>query len=249
MLVQLSRSPRVHTIVTPATTLRSILLALAATFLAAAPAGAAISEIAALGENKPGCPGFDANNCRIVLVRQTGFQAKVGTTKNFTTAPTSGNIVAWTLPLAAVSASQVEKVNKLYGGAPRVAVVVLAPLGKSVFKVVQKGPLVDVTKYLGTTPTFALPNALPIQKGQVIGITVPTWAPVIQLGLGADTSWRSTRPVKEVVQDNFGSQRALVGNATQASFAALYQRARLTYSATFVPTPTPAKAPTTTKKK
>jgi hypothetical protein len=184
-----------------------------------------------------------------VLVRQTGFQAKVGTTKSITTAPTDGDIVAWTLPLAAVSAAQVTDVNSRYGGAPRVAIVILAPLGKSMFKVVQKGPLLDVTKYLGTTPTFALPTALPIKKGQIVGITVPTWAPVIQLGLGADTSWRSTRPVKDVVQENFASQRALVGNATTGSFAALYQRARLTYSATFVPTPIPAKTTTTTPTK
>jgi hypothetical protein len=230
-----------------------LLLLLAAAFLGvlSTPASAAISEIAALGENKPGCPGFDAKNCRIVLVRQTGFQAKVGTTKNFTTIPSNGHIVAWTLPLAAVSASQVEDVNSRYGGAPKVAVVVLAPQGKSVYKVVQKGPLLDVTKYLGTTPTFALPTALPVKKGQVVGITVPTWAPVIQLGLGADTSWRSTRPVKDVVQENFASQRALVGSTTTGSFAALYQRARLTYSATFIPLPTPAKSSTsksTTKK-
>lgn len=230
-------------------TFPAFLLAVAALLASiAAPASASISEISALGDNKPGCPGFDAKNCRIVLVRQTGFQAKVGTTKNFTTVPANGHIVAWTLPLAAVSASQVDDVNSRYGGAPRVAVVVLAPQGKSVFKVVQKGPLVDVTKYLGTTPTFALPTALPVKKGQVIGITVPTWAPVIQLGLGADTSWRSTRPVKDVVQENFASQRALVGSATTGSFAALYQRARLTYSATFVPLPTPAKT-TPTKKK
>jgi hypothetical protein len=228
--------------------LRKLLLplfALAAGLGAAAPASASISEIAALGDNKPGCPGFDAANCRIVLVRQTGFQAKVGTTKNFTMATSSGHVVAWTLPLAAVSTADLTKVNSLYGGAPRVALVVLAPLGKSMFKVVQKGPLVDVTKYLGTTPTFALPTALPIKKGQIVGITVPTWAPVIQLGLGSDTSWRSTRPLKDAVQENFASQRALVGSSVQASFAALYQRARLAYSATFVPTPTPAKAAAT----
>lgn len=229
-------------------TLRKLLLPLAsvaALLGVVAPAQGSIAEISALGDNKPGCPGFDANDCRIVLVRQTAFQAKVGTTKSITTAPSDGHVVAWTLPLAAVASSQVTKVNKSYGGAPRVALVVLAPLGKSSFKVVQKGPLIDVTSYLGTTPTFALPAALPIKKGQILGLTVPTWAPVIQLGLGADTSWRSTRPLKEAVGENFASQRALVGTATTGSFAALYQRARLTYSATFVPTPTPIKSSTT----
>ena len=234
---------------TPRKSLLPFLAVLAGLLGIAAPAGAAISEISSLGDNKPGCPGFQPNDCRIVLVRQTGFQAKVGATKAISSAPANGDIVAWTLPLAAVSASQVKKVNANYGGAPRVAVVILAPLGKSVYKVVAKGPLLDVTPYLGTTPTFALPTALPIKKGQIVGITVPTWAPVIQLGLGADTSWRSTRPLKEAVSDNFATQRALVGDATQGSFAALYQRARLTYSATFVPTPIPAKTTTTTTKK
>lgn len=229
-------------------TARKFLIPLVATASAlgvATPASAAISEIASLGDNKPGCPGFAASDCRIVLARQTAFQVKVGTTKSITTAPSEGHLVAWTLPLAAVSAAGVKTGNSNYGGAPKVSLVVLAPLGKSVFRVVTKGPLIDVTKYLGTTPTFALPTAIPVKKGYVVGLTVPTWAPVIQLGLGADTSWRSSRPLKEAVDENFASQRALVGRATQASFAGLFQRARLTYSATFVPTPTPAKTTTT----
>lgn len=228
-----------------------ILLLIAAAILGAfsAPASASISEIAALGDNKPGCPGFEPLDCRIVLARQTAFQVKVGSTKSITTAPSDGHIVAWTLPLAGVSASNVTKGNSNYGGAPQASLVILAPLGKSTFKVVQKGPMVDVTKYLGTTPTFALPKALPIKKGQVIGLTVPTWAPVIQLGLTSDTSWRSSRPMKEAVAGDFSKQRALVGAATQAPFTALFQRARLTYSATFVPTPTPAKTSTSKTKK
>ncbi|MEH3055307.1 MAG: hypothetical protein PGN13_15105 [Patulibacter minatonensis] len=231
---------------------RKLLLPLAAVAAAmggaAAPASASISEISSLGENKPGCPGFAADDCRIVLARQTAFQVKVGTTKAITTVPSDGHIVAWTLPIAGVSAANVKKGNSNYGGAPMVSLVVLAPLGKSVFKVVSKGPMVDVTKYLGTTPTFALPTAIPVKKGQVVGLTVPTWAPILQLGLGADTSWRSSRPLKEAADGNFAAQRALVGKATQASFAGLFQRARLTYSATFVPTPTTASTPSTTKK-
>lgn len=217
------------------------LLALLAALVAPAAATAGVTELAPLGTSVAGCPGFAEKDCGIVVVRQTGFQAKVGTTKAFTTAKTSGDVVAWSISLAAVAASKVKNVNKQFGGAPRAAVVVLAPLGKSQFKVVQKGPLVDLTKYLGTIPTFALPTALPIKPGQVVGITIPTWAPVLQLGLGSDTSWRSSKPLKESVAKDYRPQRALVGTNADASFAALYQRARLAYSATVVPTPTPAK--------
>jgi hypothetical protein len=209
---------------------------------------AAITELAPVGTATAGCPGFSATDCRIVLARQTGFQAKVGTTTAFSTAKASGSVVAWTISLVGVPAAKIKTVSTMYGGAPEAALVVLAPLGKSNFKVVEKGPLVDLTNYLGTTPTFALPNALPIKAGQVVGITVPTWAPVLQIGLGGDTSWRSSKPLKETVASDYTTQRALVGTVVQGSFAALYQRARLVYSATVVPTPVATKPAATTTK-
>ncbi len=223
------------------------LLSSIAAFAAPSAATAAVSEIGALGTATAGCPGFAQEDCKIVVVRQTGFQAKVGTTKAFTTVPSSGHLVAWTVSLAAVSAAKVKEVGADFGGAPRLAIVVLEPLGKSKFRVVEKGPLTDVTNYLGTTPTFALPTALPVKKGQVVGVTVPSWVPMLQTGLGADTSWRSSKPLKEVVAKDFRTQRALVGDTTEGFFGALYQRARLAYSAAFVPTPpmtpTPKKTP------
>ncbi|MDO9352775.1 MAG: hypothetical protein Q7T55_03720 [Solirubrobacteraceae bacterium] len=227
------------------------LIALAASTAALAvpaSASAAVSEIAPLGTTAAGCPGFTEAECLIVVVRQTGFQAKVGTTSGFSTAPTDGTVVGWSISLAGVAADKLKTVSANYGGAPRAAVVVMEPLGKSQFKVVGKGPLIDLTSYLGTTPTFALPTALPIKKGQVVGITVPTWAPMISTGLAADTSWRSSKPLKEVVAKEFRTQRALVGDNVTGSFAALYQRARLAYSAVFIPNPPTKTLPKATPK-
>lgn len=217
----------------------SLTLILTATALAGAtPASGAILELGPLGTATPGCPGFTPANCRIGVVKQTGFQAKVGTTKNFSTANANGYIVAWTIPLPALTTTQVREASKTRGGAPRAQIVVLAPLGSSKFKVVGRSPMVDLSRYMGTSPTFALAKALPIKKGQVVGITVPSWAPSLQLGVGSDTSWRSTRPLKEAAADNFTTQRALVGETTTGTFTALYQRARLVYSTTFIPNPT-----------
>lgn len=218
----------------------------------------ALTEVAPLGDAKASCPGFEPKDCAIIVVRQTGFQAKVTTTRNYAVAKRAGSLVAWSVSLYAPSEADTKKLSDGYGGTPKIALVVLEPTtgkGKEKlkvgYKVVQKGPLIDVSKYLGTTPTFALPEALPIKKGQVVGITVPTWAPILHLGFGADTSWRSSRPTKDTREGNFSAQRALVGSTEEASFSALYQRARLAYGAVMVPTPATApkkKASSATKK-
>lgn len=209
--------------------------------LPASSAQAAFTELPPLGDTKPSCAGLPEDRCGVLVVRQTGFQAKVGTTRAYSTVKQSGHLVAWTISLLGLSKKAVTDVSRNFGGAPRAAIVVLSPLGKSRYRVVRKGPLIDLTKYLGTTPTFALPTALAVKKGQIVALTVPTWAPILQLGLGGDTSWRSSRPMKETIDDNFGTQRALVGDSVDGNFSALYQRARLAYSATFLPVPTAAK--------
>ncbi len=120
--------------------------------------------------------------------------------------------------------------NKSLGGAPRAQLVVLTPLGKSRFRIVGRSATVDVSRYMGTSPTFALARALPIKKGQIVALNIPSWLPSLQLGLSSDTSWRSTRPLKEAAADDFTTQRALIGATTTGTFTALYQRARLVYS-------------------
>src|SRR5690349_6603923 len=91
------------------------ILAVLAGLAAPTAAHAGITEIGALGTATAGCPGFAEQDCAIVLARQTAFQAKVGTTKSFMTAKTSGHLVAWTVSLVSVSADGVKNVNKRYG--------------------------------------------------------------------------------------------------------------------------------------
>lgn len=219
--------------------MRTLLTSFLASFalLPAASASAAITELPLLGDAKPSCAGVAEDDCRVLLARQTAFQAKVGTAKNYATVKQSGHLVGWSIALLGISSKSIKSLTTTYAGPPRAGIVVLDPLGKSQFKVYRKGPMVTLTRYLGTTPTFALPTAIPVKKGQIVAITVPTWAPVLQLGVGSDTSWRGSRSLKEAVAGDFGTQRALVGATAQGNFAALFQRARLTYGATFIPTP------------
>ena len=47
--------------------------------------------------------------------------------------------------------------------------------------------------YFGRAAQFPLETALKVKKGDVIGLTVPTWAPALALGFPSTTSWRASR--------------------------------------------------------
>jgi len=102
----------------------------------------------------------------------------------------------------------------------------------------------NLTDYFGQTVQFPLAQTLPIKKGQYVGLTVPTWAPALQIGLGADTSWRASRGKDDCADTS--TQSALVGTRRSVAFACLFKTARLTYSATLITSPTTTKDTSTT---
>ena len=127
------------------------------------------------------------------LTRTTGYQAKVGPDRDLYQAPANGRIVAWTVALGKPGPKQTAFFEERYGGTSQAAVVVLDPGKKLLRTVMAKAPLQKLTDYFGQTVQFPLAQALRIRKGQYVGLTVPTWAPTLQIGLGSDTSWRSSR--------------------------------------------------------
>ena len=86
---------------------------------------------------------------------------------------------------------------------------------------------------------FPLSTALNIKKGHVIGLTVPSWAPALALGMGNDTSWRASRARGNCAEP--GTQSAQLDLRDLAQYRCLYRTARLTYSATLITTPKPPK--------
>ena len=97
-----------------------------------------------------------------------------------------------------------------------------------------------LTPYFGTTVQFPLDKTIPVKKGWLVALTVPTWAPALAVGLGADTSWRASRG-KGTCPDT-QTQTAQTQPNQLAQYYCLYRTARLTYSATLITNPTPAKA-------
>ena len=87
---------------------------------------------------------------------------------------------------------------------------------------------------------FPLAKSIPVKKGWIVALTVPTWAPALAVGLGADTSWRASRG-KGTCEDTSTNTVQTQPNQL-AQYYCLYKTARLAYSATLVTAPTPAAA-------
>ena len=212
----------------------AVLAAVAALALPAA-APATITE---LGQLPQGALGVCPLNCQAVS-RTTGYQAKVGPDRALYQAPADGRIVAWSVALGNPGPKQTAFFAERLGGESQAAIVVLGTEKRLVRRVVAKSPLQRLTEYFGQHAQFPLERTLPIKKGQYVGLSVPSWAPALQLSLGSDTSWRASRP-KDSCNDT-STQFALVGERRSVAFGCLYKTARLTYSATFIPTPTKAR--------
>ena len=204
-----------------------------ATLALPALAPAKLTELGELAQDVRGtCP----ENCQ-ALTRTTGYQAKVGPDRQLYRAPADGRIVGWSLALGNPGPKQISFFEERYGGPAKAALVVLAPGKRLSHRVVRKSPLQQLKPYFGQNVQFPLARSMSIRKGQYIALTVPTWAPALQIGLGSDTSWRSSRAASGCL--DLTTQFAMVGKRTSATFRCLYRTARLTYSATFISKPQP----------
>lgn len=210
-------------------------VALALVLPAAAPA--TITEVGVIGATTPAtAPSCPASPC-LAVSRTTGFQVKVGAIHNVLSAPRAGTIVAWTITLGKPTATQIKYFDENEGGVSEAGIAILAPQPKPnlTYKLVAQSPLVKLQPYFGETAQFPLETTIPIKKGYVVALTVPSWAPALALGFGNDTSWRASRPKAGCTSTSSQTSQTAIGTAVQ--YYCLYQTARLTYSATLISTP------------
>jgi hypothetical protein len=240
----------------PARIRRVTLASLAALALLPAAAEAKIIELGKTAtEPAPSCP---AKPC-LAVSRTTGYQAKVGTERGLFLAPADGKIVAWTISLGAPTNKQIAFFDDTLGGPASAGITVLKPGDRLFGRALAQSPVEPLQPYFGETVQFPLDRSLPIKKGQLVGLTVPTWAPALAVGFGNDTSWRASR-AKDKCTDT-ATQTALTTIGALTQFRCLYKTARLTYSVTMItnphapkptakptPTPTPKATPTPTPK-
>jgi hypothetical protein len=206
--------------------------ALLAALASAAPASARIIEVgASASEATPTCP---SSPC-LAVSRTTGYQAKVVDSRAAYVVPRNGRIVAWTISLGSPDERQVEFFEDNYGEAS--AQLTILRRGKRLFhRVIGQTPVQELQPYFGQSVQFPLERSIPVKRGQVVALTVPTWAPALTQLVEDGSSWRASR-AKDKCNDT-DSQTAQTRTGQRTQYRCLY-RARLTYSATLITDPRP----------
>ena len=218
-------------------TLAALAIAALAALAVPGAASARAIEIGTLaGEQELPAPSCPTRPC-FAVSRTTGYQAKVGTNRGLMKVPQDGRIVAWTIRLSKPGRSQIRFFDNRLGGEASAGLSLLKP-GKRLFgRVMAQSPVVQLQPFFGQTVQFPLEQSLPARKGQLVALTVPTWAPALATNLGSDTSWRASRPAGEC--DDTETQTAQGEIRDLAQYRCLYQRVRLTYTATLITEPKP----------
>ena len=200
------------------------------------------------------CPGKIVNNVEVTPCRVeghvTGFQSIADGIARPYEAPYDGKIVAWSITLAKPSTTETETTTDEVGffdeflGEPSEARIgILKPIegtNPPQYTLVRQSPLEVLNPYFGTTPIFALKHPLTILQGQVVALTVPTWAPMFAFNVSSENTWRGSRlpehcSSKEDIQD--GNPQQGVGKTK--TYGCYYSNARLLYTATLVKSPKP----------
>jgi hypothetical protein len=231
----------------PVKRIRTALIpALALAALSVGAASAQASSVREVGDYKDvplpqaGCP----LSCQ-AIGHMTGFQVQIGSHKNPYVIHHDGNIVAFTIRLGKPDTQQTQFFTNLFGGTPQARLTLMKKpkadkRGTRDLKVLGQSQVFDLSRYLGSTPTFTLSKPLPVDAGSTLAITVPTWAPAFAINLADDEAWRSSRPKTDC---NGTSQSAITKVGKTGYFDCFYKTARLLFTATFVPDPKPTSKP------
>ena len=219
----------------------SLLLSAVAAVLAGLAASAHAAAVIELGATSDApsvsCP---EHNCTAVG-RVTGYQVRHGGGgRNPFRAKRSGKVVALSLRLGKPNESQLAFFTERFGRKPTARLSVLKPGRRRSHRLVAQSEVFNLTRYLGSEPTFALRRPLAVAKGNVVALTVPTWAPAFSVGLGGDDVWRASRRAGRCGGDHLFRRAAQQKVGSAKPYACVYRGARLSYTATFIPNPEPA---------
>ena len=224
----------------------------------AADAAPTVGVLGAATPAEPACP----TNCQ-AIAKTTGFQTAIGDAEDPFEVPYRGKIVAWSIKLGAPSSkpaegsteSQLNFFNDEFGTSSA-RLSVLKPIakkvkqGKPIYKLKTSSPVEELQEYFGTTTTFTLASPITVKEGQIVALTIPTWAPALAVSQGGQSVWQASRnrsrcalKADTALEDTqAGKPHEAAG--TDRAYGCTYKTARILYSATVVKSPTaPAEKP------
>jgi hypothetical protein len=180
----------------------------------------------------PSCPSLPCQAVGSV----TGFQVSNGQAQLPFRVSRDGKVKSWTLTLAQPTNSQRNFFNGFFGTPPEARLAILRRVGGTNpprYNLRSQGSIHVLSPYLGQTVRFGA--NLAVEKGDIVGITVPTWASDFAQGLTAHNVWRASREPGKCTNSTDvrqGEPHQKVG--TRATYGCKYSTARLLYTVTVV---------------
>jgi hypothetical protein len=178
----------------------------------------------------PSCPELPCQAIGSV----TGFQVSNNQAKLPFAVPRDGKVKSWTLTLAQPTSKQRSFFNNFFGTPPQARLAILRRVPGTEpprYNLRRQGSVKVLSPYLGQTVRFDA--SLPVEKGDIVGLTVPTWAPAFAEGLPADNVWRASRePGKCANATDVRQGEAQEKVGTRATYGCRYSTARLLYTVT-----------------
>lgn len=211
-------------------------LAALATAVAGAGAATGSRTTVVLGSTAttpdPSCPELPCQAVGSV----TGFQVSTEQGSLPFRVRKDGKVTAWTLTLAEPTAKQRSFFNGFFGTPPEARLAILHRVPGSNpprYNLRRQGSVHVLTPYLGQTVKFGA--SLKVEKDDIVGLTIPTWASAFAQGLPAQNAWRASRAPGKCTNTTAvrqGEPQERLG--VRATYGCRYSTARLLYTATVV---------------
>ena len=227
-------------------------LLLIAVALLAVAVPIATAKVVSLGEPTDGslppspCPGKDLagteNDILCVSPYQmTGYQeVAINAKKRPYVIRRDGRIIAFTVKLGKLTQGQIDFFDNRFNDPASVRISIMRKGKKKPrlhdHRMVAQSEVFSVEEHFGASPTFVLKEPLDVERGNIVALTVPTWAPVLASEQDRSEFWRSSRS-----RGNCGTAEENAPPSAHMKVGSLrnwrcsYRGERLLYTATYVP--------------
>lgn len=172
----------------------------------------------------PTCPAdAQGEKCTIVLAQVTAYETLRDGVANPDAIKKSGVISSFTLGLTGtnlITPAIMKSESQRYGGPPEAQLTALVPTGTPAnpsFRVAAQTSVIKLRSELGKVAEFPLVTPLPVVRGEILALTVPTWAPVLSIEQPTTKFSYAQSRVKQVVSVKVKNSSGAVVTQRQSS--------------------------------
>jgi len=202
----------------------------------------ASGRIVTLGEADPALPTSKCpNDPCLAAYQMTGYQDVANNSKKRPyLIRRGGRVIAFTVKLGRLTQEQIDFFDGRFDDPASVRISIMRKGRKKPrlhdHRMVAQSEVFSVEDDFGASHTFVLDEPLKVERGNIVALTVPTWAPVLAPEQERSEYWRSSRSRGRcgTAEENAPpSAHMKVGSLRD--WRCSYRRERLLYTVTYVP--------------